>query len=200
MTGYIQISLNDMIEQLGEDETKSILSSFNSIMNADVENFLKHKAIEFSKQGLAKTHLVFTAYKNKHELIGYFTLAPKILIINRNSLSETLQKRIKKFATYNKELHHYILSAPLIAQLGKNYNNELNKLITGDELLKMACDKIKMVQGEIGGKVVYLECDDNERLLDFYLSNGFAKFGKRLLEKDEADINGTYLIQMLKYL
>ena len=90
---------------------------------------------------------------------------------------------------------------PLIAQLGKNYANDYNKLITGDELLKMAIDKVKQIQINIGGKFVYVECEDIKYLIDFYASNGFINFGKRDLSSDEKDwIKGRYLVQMLKYI
>lgn len=36
----------------------------------------------------------------------------------------------------------FVIVAPLIAQLGKNYANGYNKLITGDELLAMALEKL----------------------------------------------------------
>ena len=110
-----------------------------------------------------------------------------------------MQKKVSKFGTYDSELAGYKIAAPLIAQLGKNYNNGFDKLITGDELLKMACDKIAMVQREIGGKVVYIECEDKLKLISFYASNGFVSFGKRQLDRDEKDdLSGNYLIQMLK--
>lgn len=64
----------------------------------------------------------------------------------------------------------------------------------------MACDKIAEAQFVLGGKVVYLECEDNEKLKNFYSSNGFVEFGKRKLDRDEKDdLSGEYLVQMLKY-
>lgn len=66
-------------------------------------------------------------------------------------------------------------------------------------LLKLACNKIKEIQNAIGGRYVFLECEDNEKLIEFYESNGFECFGKRNLEKDEREKNkGEYLLQMLK--
>ena len=78
--------------------------------------------------------------------------------------------------------------------LGNNY------LISGKELLDLALDKINFVQNEIGGKFTYLECQDNSKLIKFYEDNGFTKFGKRQLDRDETDIDGEHLIQMFKYL
>lgn len=40
-------------------EVKSIFSTFVCTKNKDVENFLKDKAIEFSKRHFSKTYLVF---------------------------------------------------------------------------------------------------------------------------------------------
>lgn len=202
MTGYIQVNLIEMISSLGEDKAKEILSNFSCPLNKDVELFLKHKAIEFSKQGIAITYLVFTSYKSEYLLSGYYTLSTKFIVIYGTSLSKTLRKRISKFAQYDNELKRYVLPAPLIAQLSKNYDHAIgSNLITGDELLKLACNKVKFVQGEIGGRIVYLECEDKEKLIQFYSNNGFVTFGKRKLDRDEVNVmEGAYLVQMLKYL
>lgn len=188
-----------MLNELGEEETKNILSSYLCPKNKDVEYFLHDKAIEFAKQGIAATHLVFTSYKNMPVLIGYFALANKHIFIPKRLLSKTYQKRVRKFGTL--QGNGYIIATPLIAQLGKNYTNDYNKLITGDELLKMAIDKVKQIQIDIGGRFVYVECEDIENLINFYSSNGFINFGKRNLDADEKErIKGKYLIQMLKYI
>ena len=65
------------------------------------------------------------------------------------------------------------MSAPLIAQLGKNYHEGMNHLITGDELLCLACEKISRIQLDLGGRFVYVECEDKPKLIDFYAANGF---------------------------
>lgn len=201
MSGYSIVNLSNMLEELEEEEVKKILSSFSCLLNKDVEEFLKNKAIEFSKQGLASTHLVLTSYKGKPVIIGYFSLANKYFTIKRKTLSNSLARKIVKFGQYNEELRRYIIGAPLIGQIGKNYSNNYNKLIKGDELLKIACDKIKAVQLDMGGKIVYLECEDKSKLIEFYKDNGFVDFGKRSLDKDETDsLDGDYLVQMLKYL
>lgn len=200
MAGYMLVNLREMINNIGEDKTKVILSNFICPLNKDVNDFLKYKSIEFSKQGIAITYLIFASYKGENVLVGYFTLATKIITIYKTSLSNTLRRRVIKFAQYDNDLKRYTLSAPLIGQLSKNYFSDYNKLISGDEILKLACDKVKAIQGEIGGKVVYLECEDKSKLIDFYSDNGFVRFGNRKLDRDEIDsIGGEYLVQMLKY-
>lgn len=124
MTGYRIVNLGMLVEELGEDTAKDILSTFLCPLNPDVENFIRYKAIDFAKQGWAKTHLVFASFKDQWVLVGYFALASKHITITSKFLykqSRTLRKRISKFANYDNELKAYIMSAPLIAQLGKNY-------------------------------------------------------------------------------
>lgn len=200
MIGFEKVSLNSMIKEIGEDKTKAILSDFLCPLNKDVECFLHKKSIEFEKHSWSKTQLIFTSFKKRPALVGYYTLTNKFLIVENQSINKRLRKRLSQFATYDRSLKKYVLPAPLIGQLGKNYNHDYNKLITGDELLKIAFDDIKIAQQILGGKIVYLECEDNERLVDFYTSNGFVMFDKRSLDADETDIEGEYLLQMLKYI
>lgn len=200
MTGYVLVNLKEMIKEIGEEKTKNILSNFSCPLNKDVEYFLSDKAIEFAKQGLAATHLVFTSYKGDTVLIGYFALTVKTFFIGQNTLNKGLRRRINKFAQRNDDMKGYQITAPLIAQLGKSFLNGYCKLISGDELLKMACDKIYQFQQDLGGKVIYLECEDEEKLLEFYITNGFIPFTKRELDKHEqADTNCKYLMQLIKY-
>lgn len=201
MSGYKVVNLADLVCELGEERVmEHFLSDFSCPLNEDVEKFLKEKAIEFSRQGLASTHLIFASYQEKLVLIAYFTIANKFLTVEKATLSAKLRRKIGKFCKYNAELKRYILPAPLIGQLGKNFTNGYNNLISGDEVLKIACDKIKIMQEICGGKIVYLECEDKPCLIDFYSSNGFVNFGRRKLDKEEVDtLSGEYLIQMLRY-
>lgn len=199
MIGYAIFQLDDLIKQLGEDMVKDILSSFSCNLNRDVEKFLSEKAMLFSRQSLSKTHLVFTSKNDRRVLIGYFTLAQKTINITRSALSRTLKDRLKKFCQFDPVIKEYILPTPLIGQIGKNYTDGNNELISGDELLTMALERIKIVQSIAGGKYAYLECEDNPYLLEFYGRNGFVNLGKRKLDWDESEFSGTYLVQMLKY-
>lgn len=200
MIGFLKVSLKSLIKEVGENEVGIILSDFLCPMNRDVEHFLHSKAIEFENHGWSATQLIYTSYKGKSVLVGYYTLTNKCLIVENQAISRGLKKRLSQFATYDPAIKKYFLPAPLIGQLGKNFNHGYNALISGDELLKIAIDEIKLVQQSLGGKVVYIECEDVERLKEFYIRNGFVEFDKRKLDTDETDIDGQYLIQMLKYL
>lgn len=202
MAGYSILSLSDIIDEKGEDFCREILSFFSCPPNPDVEKFLtKRSAIDFAKQSIAQTFLVYASYRGKNVLCGYFKIANKYIVVGSHSVSKTTARRLRKFAMPNISDDNLVIMAPLIAQLGKNYMNDYRKLITGDELLKMAIDKVSAAQRIIGGKVVYVECEDIDILKKFYEDNGFVIFGKRRLDKEErGEMNGSHLIQLLKYL
>ena len=208
MVGYSQINLQNILNrtfnegsQKGEDKAKEIISSFSCPFNDDIEYFLHNKAIEFSKQGLAKTHLVFAPHQGKNVLVGYYTLcANKYFIISDKNIKSNMRSRLKKFAIHDVKLKQFSISAPLIAQLGKNFTNNYNTLITGDDLLQMACNKIDVLQQELGGKLTYLECENNQYLIQFYENNGFINMGERTMDKNESHSKeNKALIQMIKY-
>lgn len=199
---YNVISLEDMHEALGEDKLKTILNEFECELNKDVEYFIKEKAIEFLKSGISKTFLVSASYKEKQVIVGYFSLTSKVTKVRKSTLTSKWRKRLSRFENkYETDDKNFTISLPLIGQLGKNYKNGYNELISGDLLLKLACDKVKEAQKILGGKLVYLECEDKPQLEEFYKSNGFVCFGKRNLERDEREKNaGEYLLQMLCFL
>lgn len=202
MTGYKIVNLDDLLSEKGEIVTKEMLQSFSCKQNHDVEYFLKSKAIEFSKCSIAKTHIVFASYKGKWVIVGYFALAgTKSFVVKTKSkaISKTWKKKFYRFGSYNEELKQFNVPAPLIGQLGKN--SDYSGLISGAELLKLACDKIRAVQCEVGGKFAYLECEDIPFLKDFYSQNVFFCFGERELDVDERHgFKTEKLLQLLKYL
>ncbi len=191
MLNIVQTSILEMIEIYGEDKCKSILSSFHCPLNQDVENFLHNKAIAFAKQYLAMTFLVFITYNKQLLPVGYYTLANKFLSLSDTTISKTIQKKIFKFAQLEPYSKQYFVPIPLIAQLGKN--DKYSELISGEQLLTLACNRVKKAQKIIGGKMVYIECASNPKLHSFYSANGFSEFGQR------GGNNVLPLIQMVKY-
>ena len=109
-------------------------------------------------------------------------------------------REICRIANVKTKEEDCILSAHLIGQLGKNFSSGNNLLISGHELLNLALQKIYEAQKLIGGRIVYVECEDKEKLLSFYDKNDFQLVGKRMLDGDETDLNGSYLMQLYRCL
>ena len=201
MKGFVDVAIEHLIIAIGEEKSNEILSDFSSPPNLDVETFLKKNAVLSNTQGFSRTRLVFAQYSGKPVLAGYYTLANKIIVIkNTCKLSKTMRKCIARFGVYNQELDQREVSAPLIAQLGKNFRYKDNKIISGNDLLELATNSVRQALRLLGGRVVYLECEDIPYLIKFYDANGFIVFDERSLDTEERkQIKGEKLIQMIKY-
>ena len=182
--------------ELGEDELLQILSEFSCPKNPDVERFLKHSSIEFTKKNQSVTYLVFSVADGK--LLGYFTLALKPLTVRGETVSNTVKRKLLRVSELDKKSDTYTMSAYLIAQLGKNYSEKDGKMITGAELLELAWDKIKATQYMFGGMVTFLEAENEEKLLSFYRDNRFSQFDTRQAISDTDESHK--LIQLLRLL
>ena len=182
--------------ELGEDELLQILSEFSCPMNPDVERFLKHSSIEFTKKNQSVTYLVFSVADGK--LLGYFTLALKPLTVRGETVSNTVKRKLLRVSELDKKSDTYTMSAYLIAQLGKNYSENDGKMITGAELLGLAWDKSKATQYMFGGMVTFLEAENEEKLLSFYRDNRFSQFDTRQTASDTDEAHE--LVQLLRLL
>ena len=182
--------------ELGEDELLQILSEFSCPMNPDVERFLKHSSIEFTKKNQSVTYLVFSVADGK--LLGYFTLALKPLTVRGETVSNTVKRKLLRVSELDKKSDTYTMSAYLIAQLGKNYSENDGKMITGAELLGLAWDKIKATQYMFGGMVTFLEAENEEKLLSFYRESRFSQFDTRQTTSDTDESHE--LVQLLRLL
>ena len=184
-------------KELGEETLQGLLSEFSCNRNMDVERFLKERSIEFTKKNQSVTYLVFT--NDDAALVGYFTIAIKPISVNIDSFSNTMKRKIARVSELDEANGIYTLSAYLIAQLGKNFSGNLRERITGEQLLQAAMDTIKELQHMVGGMVVFLEAENNEKLIEFYEGkNGFKRFATK--EVKPGTEGAHTLIQFLKVL
>ncbi len=184
-------------KELGEEELLEFLSEFTCDKNIDVERFLKEQSVEFTKKNQSVTYLVFT--NEDVALAGYFTITIKPITVNADSFSNTMKRKISRVGELDKTNNTYTLSAYLIAQLGKNFSCNMGERIAGEQLLQAAMDTIKELQYMAGGMVVFLEADDNEKLIEFYEEkNRFKRFATKEVKTGTEDVHT--LIQFLKVL
>ena len=191
-TAFDIFNILDLSEMIGEDKVQEILSDFFCPKNVEIEVFFQKKAMEFSRQKLSMTYLVFN---ENAEVAAAFSLAHKVLRFSNESLSKTAEKKIRKFSHIDPSDNAYTVSAFLIAQFSKNYNCHTEP-ISGNELMQLAFKVLKKVQHEIGGGIVYLECEDRKPLLDFYQNteNHFKVFDERF-----SDVDHTKYMQLFRF-
>jgi len=189
---YSSFNILDMIDSIGEDSVKEILSDFSCPINDEITLFCRKNAIDFAKRKLSVTYLVFD---EERRFVGYYTLTHKSSYINSDLLSKSNIKKLEMYAKKDDGTGLYCVSAFLIAQFGKNYSVDNGKGILGDDLMEFALNSVKAAQHLVGGGVVYLECEDKAKLLSFYQSdsNLFKLYGERISEKD-----GTVYKQLLR--
>ena len=173
----------DELDRVGEAKVRSDLSSFSCPVSPKIENFIRNRAIDFARRKISITYIV--SDPEDGEILGFFTLAHKAVMIPPHKLSNTSRKRLARFARFDEPTGQYMASAFLIAQLGKNYAVDDGTLITGAELLDIANDILLGVQRKIGGGVIYLDSEDTPKLMQFYEHEAFYKFGERYSDEEE---------------
>lgn len=179
MPAYSKVNIYDIL-RLDEFSYAEIVRNFSSI-NEDIECFLKQNALGFAKRKQAVTYLVF----NGDMLAGYFTLAIKNLKIKANLISKSVEKKLQRVCTLNADIISYSPPAVLIAQLGKNFSLPNQDRIFGRDLLDIALDEVSSIQYHVGGIITFLECEKEQKLLDFYHANGFTDISFRNTEQDK---------------
>ena len=173
-----------IMDRDGEDELMLNLSSFSCAVNNEIQTFLYEHAIEFARKKISITYLV-TDTENG-ELLGYFTLAHKVLEVSAAGLSNNVKKRMSRYARLNENTDSYLVSAFLLAQFGKNDNVAEGMRITGAELMDCVDAVLEDIQYRIGGSVVYLDCEDKPQLISFYENTaGYRCISERISNLDQ---------------
>lgn len=176
MSKFCIVNLLDMLEEVEEDAVMDILSTFHCPLNMEIENFLKKRAVEFAKKKISVTYLVFN---NKNSLVAYITLAHKPTLIPCQSMSKSTLRKLNRFSLMKPNEDNLNISAFLVAQFGKDTTVPKQDNICGSELMNMCLEILIDVQRRIGGSVVFLECEDNEKLMQFYSEQKFKFYNKR---------------------
>ncbi len=197
MNDCIAVNIQDMLKAIGEEKLSKLLSDFSCPLNREVEDFVRNKSIDFAQRKLSITYLVMNrTNEDKNILVGIYTLSHKAIEITNSNISNTTRKKLLRYAALDKDTNKYNISAFLIAQFGKNNAVPKKYSITGNELMDLTFELLKHVQYCVGGGVVYLDCENVVKVLDFYQNgcNRFKIFGER-----ESDVDQKRYLQLLRF-
>lgn len=173
---FRKISLQSLLKQTKDTEKikENVLNTFNGRGKSEVSDFLHNKSIDYEQRSLSSTYLI---YNDRSQLVGYFTISNKGLIISKESYEKLLKKQQKKLSFNGRKLENgdYIVNSFLLGQLGKNFNKNIleEDKIKGVELLTIAYNLLIEIKNLINVKYLWIECEDNKKLLDFYSNFGF---------------------------
>lgn len=161
---YITLALYDYLDDLSF--INEVIETFVCDINKDIEDFLKTKALYLEKNNFSRTYLVFNNEMKPWGLVGYYTIALKNIDLDID-ISNSFRKMISGY-TSKKEAIIY-----LIGQIGKNTAISSNYQIDGRELMSNAFATIYNAFLLVGGRTMLVECENQEKLKDFYVSFGF---------------------------
>ena len=175
----------------GERYFNAVVETFKS-PNKDVEHFLKAKAVQATKLNTATTYLVYIERSAiEIDLVGYFSLAIKMLTLKKSSLSKSSQRIISRFGYYDDDSESYKIPAILVAQFGKNFS-EASVSISGSDLMAITLHQVKNALSFLSGKTVFLESEKKEKLIDFYTENRFTVLDNEVLSKNKKELMQLY--------
>jgi len=195
----MSIVLATLIEILKEDNDvlTQILSSFFCNKDADIEYFLKNRAVEFERLSKSRTYLICDEEQisasefclDQLVIYGYISLALKVLSVPDGTSTST-RKKLDGLSgkMHGTPINHF--PCYLIGQLSKNSGID-NNILTGKDLLQFAYDNIVTSVEAVGGRYMMIECKNQKKLIEFYKNNGFQ-------EITQIPDNGQPMVQMIR--
>ncbi|RHH71080.1 MULTISPECIES: GNAT family acetyltransferase [Vagococcus] len=193
----ITVSLKELLENSESmEDVETLLHTFFCVKDSetnfgkDVQDFLHKKAINFENAAISRTFLVIYSDEKISYLAGYFSLANKPLSMTGKNFGKLSQSKKKMLlgSGHKTDKNNYVCPSVLLGQLGKNCNYpqdiEDSQKVEGKDILKASYEKIRDIYTLFGGKVLYLECDNNVKLRNFYNGNGFSLLEGYESEKD----------------
>jgi hypothetical protein len=178
-----RISVKEILKKGLEEDFENAIGNF-VCKDKEVENFLKTKAFDFDRRNKSRTYLIVDIAENGDLcVLAYYSVTMKSLKFSHN-ISATKIKKIDGFRSDVEETE-----AVLIGQLGKDCNHK--DKIDGKSIMSYIFETVYVVHNAVGGRIAFLECTDNEKVVKFYQDNGFV-----FLQNSEG---GKYL-QMIRFL
>lgn len=170
------LKLEELINETKDSEESEIrltnfLKTFKCRLNEDVENFFHNISIRNEKEHKSRTYLLVN---DLWDIIAYFSIAIKPIILdeNKHKITNTTRKRMKSQMVKKSENEHEIITTFLIGQLARNDNFNKDD-ISLKEILDQVFYKINEVIRIIGGHIILIEVDNNEKLINLYKTFGF---------------------------
>lgn len=152
------------------------LNSFRCYLDEDIENFLRHNAMQYIERNWCAIYLIVDEkeFDAGHiKIDAYFTLSHKTLI--PTIASKTSIKHVSGFK--DSESIHFVLIGQLGKYIDKLQNGDLVASdISGHEILDYAFEVIRASNALIPCRCVLVECSDNEKVHKVYTGYHFKRF------------------------
>jgi len=139
------------------------LSKFSCKRDADVESFLKEKAIVQEKKNISRTYLIFSS--DPIGLMAYFTLAISNMDVSGLQCSKKMEQKMN--------INKGSAQCYLLGELGKCDKAPRG---LGKFAMDQAMDRIVAANLNVGCRLLRADCKD--ALREYYEENGFTFAGR----------------------
>lgn len=158
---YSIYPLAKLIEEFGEGQVGSMLSSFACSKDRDRETYLREKAVMMEKKAMSRTYL---AVSDEGSIVGYFSVGMKCMSVPDDiPISNSLRKKL------NVNNESGVAQMYLLGQLARSDDSDPGM---GSDLLDDALDIIHGAFVAVGCRVVRVDCADD--LVQYYTRHGFT--------------------------
>ena len=103
---HIYTNILEELEHKGEEKVRGYVSSFSCPLSPKIENFIRNRAIDFSRRKVSITYLVSDI--DDGQLLGFLALTHKAVLIPSATLSNTMRKKLERFARLDRATGDYM--------------------------------------------------------------------------------------------
>ncbi len=166
---------------LDKNLEKQILPFFNTFDNGglddDIQKFLKKYALDYERLEISRTTLVFN--EDRTELLGYFTLGLNTLYFSKTVKSIAKFKKIESAYPGIDLFKNGSRPVYKLFMIGKNFKTKSNNDGFMDYCFNdLIWERICICNSFVGSNLMYLDCENNEMLINAYNKQGFEIFDK----------------------
>lgn len=186
------VELRDLLKELNEPKLIDYLSDFKNSLDEDVNNYLIKFAINYEKQYIARTTLLFDENDN---LVGYFSLGTNVIFYDKNIEKLTGYEKTKEAYEHMNLFENNYHPIYKLIMIGKNESAMFNNFLhyTFENFIwKRLAEASKYV----GINVIYLDCVKGQ-LSDMYSKEGFEEF--ETISSEDSEDSMVRMLQVLKF-
>ncbi len=158
-----------------------VIEEFDFNGNQDMLDYFSKLALKDELDNKTRSFIV-EAPNSSSDLLGIFSLTLKV--VKMDDLSNSQKKKL--LTSGKRSAAKYISEIPaiLIAQFGKNY--KADKRISGDDLMNLVLTQIQKARKIIGGQTIVLDSVNHDKVINFYESFGFTKYGSIVNDENQS--------------
>ena len=158
-----------------------VIEEFDFNGNQDMLDYFSKLAIKDELDNKTRSFIV-EAPNSSSDLLGVFSLTLKV--VKMDDLSNSQKKKLLTSGKRSAAKHISEIPAILIAQFGKNYKADMR--ISGDELMNLVLTQIQKARKIIGGQTIVLDSVNHDKVINFYESFGFTKYGSIVNDENQS--------------